>query len=226
MQKISTLDEIEKRIDELNALIDRIGSFIEGKTQDKSPSSSIGNIEQLKDQIAQLRRKILALEEERKNLEALSQTGSAINSTLELDTVLQMVMDTIIRLSGAERGFLMLKNAVGELDMQVARNFEQGTIDPSDAAISRTIVRRVLDDCLPVLTTNAQEDPRFTAQESIVAYNLRSIICVPLKVKDALIGVIYVDNRTRCGIFSENDLDVRRSFPECHPICIPAILPL
>ena len=48
-----------------------------------------------------------------------------------------------------------------------------------------------------MLTTNAQEDPRFIGQESIIAHNLRSILCVPLKVKDELTGVIYADNRVR-----------------------------
>jgi len=56
------------------------------------------------------------------------------------------------------------------------------------------------------LTTNAQEDPRFEGQLSIAAFQLRSILCAPLQIKNQLIGVIYVDNRARSGIFQENDL--------------------
>ena len=63
-----------------------------------------------------------------------------------------------------------------------------------------------------MLTTNAREDPRFGGQESIIAFNLRSILCVPLTVKSELIGVIYTDNRIRTGIFSESDRDLLLAF--------------
>ncbi len=64
----------------------------------------------------------------------------------------------------------------------------------------------------PVLTTNAQEDPRFGSQESIIIFNLRSILCVPLKVKGELTGVIYVDNRIHAGIFSEAERELLTAF--------------
>ena len=63
-----------------------------------------------------------------------------------------------------------------------------------------------------MLTTNAQEDPRFENQVSIAAYQLRSIICAPLKIKNQLIGVIYVDNRARSAIFRESDLELLSAF--------------
>ena len=64
----------------------------------------------------------------------------------------------------------------------------------------------------PIITTNAQQDQRFVGQESIVALNLRSILCVPLKVKNELIGVIYADNRIRSGIFAEAERDLLVDF--------------
>ena len=62
------------------------------------------------------------------------------------------------------------------------------------------------------VTTNAQEDHRFVGQESIVAFNLRSILCVPLKVKNDLIGVIYADNRIRAGIFADSERNLLVAF--------------
>ncbi len=146
------------------------------------------------------------------NLLALTDVIQAINSSLELNEVLRIVMDTIIRLSRAERGFLMLRNESGEFVTHIARNWEQESIDPSESAISRTVIRRVVSDGQPVLTTNAQEDPRFGGQESIIIYNLRSILCVPLKVKGELTGVIYADNRIHAGIFSETEKDLLVTF--------------
>jgi PAS domain S-box-containing protein len=142
------------------------------------------------------------------NLEALANIGQLVNSTIELDEVLRIVMDTIVRLTGAERGFLMLRDEHGELAIRIARNWEQESIGASESLISRTVIRKVIEGGEAVITTNAQEDPRFGGQESIVAYNLRSILCVPLKVKNELIGVIYADNRMRTGIFTDVERDL------------------
>jgi PAS domain S-box-containing protein len=94
----------------------------------------------------------------------------------------------------------------------VARNWEQEAVNPSELTVSRTIVQHVIDSGEPILTTNAQDDQRFSGQESIIAFNLRSILCVPLKVKNDLIGVIYTDNRIRVGIFAESERDLLVAF--------------
>ena len=146
------------------------------------------------------------------HLKALAGIGQVVNSTLEIDQVLQTVMDTIIRLTEAERGFLMLRDERGEMVIRIARNWEQESINKNEFAISRTVVQRVIDGGEAVLTTNAREDPRFGEQESIIAFNLRSILCVPLTVKSELIGVIYADNRIRSGIFTESDRDLLIAF--------------
>ena len=146
------------------------------------------------------------------HLQALAGIGQVVNSTLEIDEVLQIVMDTIIRLTEAERGFLMLRDELGEMSIRIARNWEQESINQSEFAISRTVVQRVIDGGEAVLTTNAREDQRFSGHESIIAFNLRSILCVPLMVKAELIGVIYTDNRIRSGIFSESDRDLLIAF--------------
>lgn len=152
------------------------------------------------------------IEHRQDNLLALIRIGQVVNSSLEPGEVLRIVMDTIIRLLKAERGFLMLKNDLDELNIRIARNWEQESINPSEFAISRTVINRVIAENKPVLTTNAQEDPRFGGHQSIVAYNLRSILCVPLMVKDKLTGVIYADNRIRTGIFSEQERDLLAAF--------------
>lgn len=175
----------------------------------KKTEEELTNLESL---LVDLSKKMEVFETEHGNLRALAEIGQVVNSSLELDSVLQIVMDTIIRLSRAERGFLMLSNEQGEMTTRIARNWEQESINPNEFAVSRTIIGKVIESGEPILTTNAQEDPRFGAQESIVAFNLRSILCVPLKVKSTLIGVIYADNRIRSGIFTENERDLLTAF--------------
>jgi adenylate cyclase len=143
---------------------------------------------------------------EHENLTALYNVSQIVNSTLDLSQVLNLTIDLIIQVTGAERGFLMLiDDASGELTFRVARNMDRETIAGSSFEISRSIVNKVAQEGQPILTTNAQSDPRFSTQASVVSYSLRSILCVPLRVKGKITGVIYADNRVKTGLFSEGD---------------------
>lgn len=153
-------------------------------------------------------------QEEHANIVALTEISQVVNSSLEINEVLRIVMDTIIRLTKAERGFLMLRNEQAEFIIRIARNWEQESIDSLEAAISSSVVNRVVADGQPVLTTNAQEDPRFSNSQSIMMHNLRSILCVPLRVKGEITGVIYTDNRFASGIFSESDRNLLLTFAD------------
>lgn len=142
----------------------------------------------------------------------LYEVSKALGSTLDLEEVLQQVMDAIIVLTQAERGFLMLLNDDGVLDIRIARNFDQETLDSGEFAVSRTITRQVFENAAPVVTTNATEDPRYAGQASIITHQLRSIMAAPLRARGTIIGVIYVDNRIRTGLFREKDLELLEAF--------------
>jgi adenylate cyclase len=178
----------------------------------KLPKATLEDLHNLETTLAQIGEKIEAFQREHNNMLALASVGQVINSSLELDEVLRIVMDNIVRLTKAERGFLMLRDEQGEMVNRVARNWEKESINSSELTVSRSIVGRVIETGEPIITTNAQEDKRFVGQESIVAFNLRSILCVPLKVKNELIGVIYADNRIRTGIFAESERDLLLAF--------------
>jgi PAS domain S-box-containing protein len=142
-------------------------------------------------------------------LRTLYDVGKAINSTLDLRDVLNLVMDQVITLTKAERGYVVLRDETsGELTVAVARGIDHQTIDDDSFLISRGIVNQVATTGQPVLTTNAQADPRFSAMESVMHYNLRAILCAPLIIRGQVIGVVYVDNRLRTGLFRSRDLDL------------------
>jgi PAS domain S-box-containing protein len=176
------------------------------------PQYFFEGIGQLSDTLKIMRKQVITLENERHNLQSLAKMGEYINSSLNLNDVLQIVMDTIIGITHAERGFLMLRDDRGDLAIRMARNWEQEAVAEEEFAISTTVVKRVATTGVPILTTNAQEDPRFQSQNSVVVHNLRSILCVPLKVKESTTGVIYADNRIRSGIFTQKDLDLLAAF--------------
>lgn len=153
-------------------------------------------------------------------LGALMGVGRAINSSLGLKRVLEEVMDTLIELMRAERGFLMLREENGNLSFRIARGIAHVNLEEAAFKVSRTIVRKVSESGEPILTTNAQDDPRFEAEKSVAMFQLRSILCAPLKIKNELIGVIYVDNRARAGIFQEHDLALIRAFADQAAVAI------
>lgn len=153
-------------------------------------------------------------------LGALIGVGRTINSSLGLERVLEEVMDSLIELMRAERGFLMLRESDGHLKERIARGIDHSNLDEESFKVSRTIVDKVVTTGEAILTTNAQEDPRFENQVSVAAYQLRSILCAPLKIKSRLIGVIYVDNRARAGIFQERELGLITAFSDQAAVAI------
>ncbi len=185
------------------------------------PPGVMDGLSQLRDTLEKIQPTVSAQEAENARMRALADTAEVVNSSLDLTTVLNEVMDTIIRLTGAERGFLMLKNEKGELEFRIGRGADRESLDnKSEFQVSRTIVGKVAETGESVVTTNAQADPRFSAQESVVGYNLRSIVAVPLKVKGVVTGVIYVDNRIREGLFKESDRDLLLAFANQAAIAI------
>jgi len=153
-------------------------------------------------------------------LGALMRTGRTINSSLGLKRVLEEVMDSLIELMNAERGFLMLRESKGKLRERIARGIDRSDLNKDEFKVSRTIVEKVASSGEAILTTNAQEDPRFENQMSVAAYRLRSILCAPLKIKNELIGVIYVDNRAHSGIFKDHELDLIRAYSDQAAVAI------
>jgi len=141
-------------------------------------------------------------------LALLYQLTRTFNSSLDLDQVLNTVMDEVIGATRAERGFLLLREPDGGLAFRAARGMDQETINDPQFQISRGVVEGVAKSGEAVLTSDAMEDPRFRARNSVMSLGLRSILCAPLKVKDEALGAIYVDNRLHAGIFSQDHLNL------------------
>lgn len=152
----------------------------------------------------------------------LSQT---FNSSLDLSEVLNRVLDEVIVAIHAERGFVMLVEpgpgrAEERLAFRVARGMDQTTIDEPRFQISRSVVERAALEGQPILTSNAQSDARFSMRTSVMILGLRSILCVPLKIHERVLGVIYVDNRIQEGIFTQADLELLSAIASSAAIAI------
>jgi putative nucleotidyltransferase with HDIG domain len=203
---------IQEKLREMDKILERVMTHL-SRTNYGQTSHIFRDLKQISSTVNSIEQAIIGSQEiQARQMGALVGVGSAINSSLGLKRVLELVMDSLIALMDAERGFLMLRDPNGELIVRIARGIESENLDKDVFSISNTVVRRVVETGEPVLTTNAQEDPRFGEQFSVAVNRLLSILCAPLKIKDDLIGVIYVDNRAQTGIFRNEDLGIISAF--------------
>ncbi|MCE9647843.1 MAG: HD-GYP domain-containing protein [Chloroflexi bacterium] len=203
---------VQHKLDDITRLLGQVMLQLVD-ANDGRTSLALRDLSQVSSLVNTLKQGITGLlEANQRQVKALVGVGSVINSSLGLKQVLEEVLDRLIALTGAERGFLMLVESDGELKARIARGIDREDLNKDAFAVSNTIVHRVAETGEAILTTNAQEDPRFGEQISVAAYHLLSILCAPLKIKDDLIGVIYVDNRARSGIFRAEELSLVSAF--------------
>ncbi|MEO0092220.1 MAG: sigma-54-dependent Fis family transcriptional regulator [candidate division WOR-3 bacterium] len=149
-----------------------------------------------------------------KTLYKISQT---INSIMDYNELLDRIMDLAIETLSAERGVIVLKED-NKIMPVVAREFSQK--DLTDLTeISSSILNQVLQEQRPLLIHNAQETD-FSKAQSVILHNIQSVMCVPLIHREKLLGAIYVDARSRKGVFTEEDLEFLEAFSHQAAIAI------
>ncbi|HUO86890.1 MAG TPA: sigma 54-interacting transcriptional regulator, partial [Thermoanaerobaculia bacterium] len=141
-----------------------------------------------------------------------------VNSSLDLPEVLDRAMDLALEHLSAERGMIVLFDPLTrELETAVSRN-----LDGADeaGALSESVVRRVIEQGEPVVAVDALTDQRFAGAESIVARSIRSILCVPLTIRDRRAGAIYVDHTRSRHLFRQQDVDFLVAFADHSAVAI------
>ncbi|MGB0387411.1 MAG: ATP-binding protein [Ardenticatenaceae bacterium] len=124
----------------------------------------------------------------------------------DLEPLLSYAIDEVLQLVGAERGYIVLLREDGGLDFKVKRQADGTNLAAGADMISRSILDQVIQKSKSLILRNAMSDTRFAQAYSVMAMNLRSIMCVPLITQNRMIGAIYVENRSIKGRFSEEDL--------------------
>ncbi|WP_170319261.1 sigma 54-interacting transcriptional regulator [Polyangium spumosum] len=149
------------------------------------------------------------------NLARLLDLYRKLNSTDEANAVLVMALDAAIELTGAERGFLVLEDPrSGALHVPAARNVDREQIGKSHLKFSRSIAEQAMRTAEPVCTADAREDERFRENASVHAMRLRSVIAVPIRSPDGVLGALYLDNRFTEARFREADIDLLLAFAD------------
>jgi len=142
-----------------------------------------------------------SLEKRVSELEVLLAVGRDIAGTLDLDRVLKNVVGAAVKLTNAEEGSLLLLNEESnELYMRAGHNFEDGFVRSFRLPVSDTLAGQVIKTGEPLVLS---KDELHKIQ---TAYLVQSLIYVPLKYKERVIGVLGVDNRQHRLPFTERDL--------------------
>ncbi len=188
------------------------------------PPLVLSSLKSIKGNLDKVEESLLDDQTELGQLRVLAETAAMINSTLDLDKVLNDSMDVVTNLTGAERGYIILKNEdTGELEFRVQRDMElvpRMDVSTEGPQISRTILNECIDDGIPLLVDNAYKDERLQSKLSIANFVLRSVLCVPLQFQDLTIGAVYVDNRLRAGVFTEREKNLLVAFANTAAVAI------
>lgn len=142
-------------------------------------------------------------------LAAVFEVNRHISSSLKLDQVLQRILDSVVKALKAERGAILQKSADGGFVCTAARG-----VDPASfvSEVSRSVLTEVEKQGAPVLSDNAQTDARFKGQASVMAGDVRSVLCAPLKTSKGLYGFLYVDSSIKARAFIAVDTELIQVF--------------
>ena len=144
----------------------------------------------------------------------LSLNARIINEP-NLSRLLPAAMDIALTLSQAERGFLLLRDPTTDaFRVAISRDVDGEPIQRPHLKVSLTIAREVADSGEQVLTIDAQDDQRFAEAMSVHRLELTSVLCVPIKDRDGVIGTLYLDHRFRPNLFEGEIPRMMRAFAD------------
>ena len=157
-------------------------------------------------------------------LNVFLEAARKLNTSGVLEDVLNALLEAALRLTRAERGFVFLRHADGELHLAAGRDKKGESIN-DDSTISRSVLRDAAKSASEFLVTDTDDTDKLAGRESIVAHNLHSVICIPLrktviqdKVREEtkpgesdVQGVLYLDAHFLSGKLSSVSHDILRT---------------
>ncbi|NUP08653.1 MAG: sigma 54-interacting transcriptional regulator [Polyangiaceae bacterium] len=140
-----------------------------------------------------------------------------------VDDLLEAMLDDVIELTNAMKGFLILvegadvvsgqsDSADKKLVVRASRNVRKESIADASGSISDSIVRQVIASGRPLIVSDALADTTFGKSESVMAMKLSSVMCAPLLSQGQVIGALYVGNDKVKSLFERTQLELLAIF--------------
>jgi transcriptional regulator with GAF, ATPase, and Fis domain len=159
------------------------------------------------------------LAEMRDSLLRIVEINKAITTEHNLKRLLEMILDAVVSLTNAERGFIILADQ-GAAAIRVARNFDREDVKKPEDKISHSIAEAVVKQGRTIRAHNAQTDRELHAFMSVTELKLRSLLCVPLRGRQGVLGCFYIDNRFEEGLFTETHQRLLEAFSDQASVAI------
>ena len=145
-------------------------------------------------------------------MQSLLEVTRRINAELDPDAVLGTIVDCLVSIVKADRGFLMLRDDDGALQFTIARDRKGQPLEEKKFKVSGSLIDEVVETGETRLIDDAAASDAYNARMSIVSLSLRTILCVPLQTSQGVIGVIYVDSNAITRRFTDDDVPLIEAF--------------
>jgi putative nucleotidyltransferase with HDIG domain len=148
------------------------------------------------------------LQRAKRHLQTLHRVSEVMADARDLPSIADAALATILDVTAADRAALLLRrdgSDSSEADVAASR-----LRDPAQGpfTLSRTLVYDTITKGVSTFARDASSDARFAGGQSVIGYGIRSVMCVPLRTTDQILGALYVDSRSGPGRFSEEDLEL------------------
>jgi sigma-B regulation protein RsbU (phosphoserine phosphatase) len=143
--------------------------------------------------------------EDCKRIGILLETLAEVNSSISVSAVIVSVLDKSIEVTGAERAVIMLYDDEKVLRIEMARD-QNGVDLGRNVKYSHSVAMRVAREGKGICLIDAANQDEISLGQSILDLKLLTVMCVPLRVKDRMIGLLYVDSKATAGEFEDRDL--------------------
>jgi signal transduction histidine kinase len=200
---VKTGDEVEALADQFNEMAGRL-------------QESYANLEQKVEQrTRELTERTEELGQSVGELQALGEVSQAVNSTLDLETVLSTIVAKAVQLSGTEAGAIYVFNEVQrELHLRATYGMDQELIDAlarQRIGLDETTVAQALAEGDPVQIADLKQQPSSAVYEIILHAGFRAVLVAPLLRGEEIVGLLVVRRRTP-GTFPQNTIDLIKTF--------------
>jgi Nif-specific regulatory protein len=128
------------------------------------------------------------------------------NKTHSYTDFCETLLDSLIEVTGAERGFVLFYLPEStEAEVVAARNFQTRNLSLEEYDFSRTLLREVLQRDRPLFLEDASQDSTYSREASVIKFEIKSIIAAPLRQEGRAIGALYLENNSHPCAFDERD---------------------
>ncbi len=195
----------------LHDLGSKNGTFVTGQPAAGSPLAdedwvSLGGLLAQFELLSESDVAALALERSRR-LQTSVEMQEEILGVREPKALLERLLQSVLSLTGAERGFVLLIGPDGKLQAEVAAGFASAPLDGRFEG-SLGAIERVLATGESVVASNAANDSFLAGRPSVLELGIETLVCVPLSSEDRRIGLLYVDGRKQGGVFTDLDVEI------------------